>query len=344
MKQFAVIPAYEPDARLIQVVQQAHGAGFQCLIVNDGSDTSYDPIFEAATPWATICGYEHNQGKGHALKYGFAWLQEHYGISGFTVTCIDADCQHSIADAVRITKAAASHPEALCVGSRLNGSKARIEALVGRFVSNTVFAAATGVNLKDTLSGLRAFDASFIPLLLAAEGKRYEYETNVLLTLARQGITILEYPISTTQNVSPRKRHFNNITDVVRIGLELAKFGGSSLICTAIDLALFQLIVGLFPADLAWANIAARIASASLNFSINRRRVFGVGEKMGTSLAKYALLALFILACSTMAITWVTSHWETGPLIAKMIVDGALFFVNWTIQRTFIFKKQPNQN
>ena len=44
-KRIAVIPAYEPDRRMIDLVNEAWENGFQILIVDDGSGPEYSELF-----------------------------------------------------------------------------------------------------------------------------------------------------------------------------------------------------------------------------------------------------------------------------------------------------------
>ena len=49
-----VIPAFRPDEELIRLAEQLHKEGLKLLIINDGSEASFDPIFEAVAPYGQI--------------------------------------------------------------------------------------------------------------------------------------------------------------------------------------------------------------------------------------------------------------------------------------------------
>ena len=51
----ALIPAYNPEECLIQVVQQLSEKGFWILIVDDGSDKEHKPIFQEIDDAGKMC-------------------------------------------------------------------------------------------------------------------------------------------------------------------------------------------------------------------------------------------------------------------------------------------------
>ena len=58
------------------------------LIINDGSNEKYDPIFKAASKYAQLEGYKINRGKGSAMKYGYSIIQEDYPEAKYIITCL----------------------------------------------------------------------------------------------------------------------------------------------------------------------------------------------------------------------------------------------------------------
>ena len=45
-QRIALIPAYEPDGKLLSLLAQAKEAGFSPVVVNDGSGMAYESIFK----------------------------------------------------------------------------------------------------------------------------------------------------------------------------------------------------------------------------------------------------------------------------------------------------------
>jgi len=98
-----VIPAYEPDANLIQLVRELKEKNLDCIVVNDGSGKEYESVFSVVRGFAKVIGYEANKGKGTALKTAFAKIRDEVRPPYLVVTA-DADGQHTPADILRIAK------------------------------------------------------------------------------------------------------------------------------------------------------------------------------------------------------------------------------------------------
>ena len=67
---YALIPAYQPDQRLIKITEQLAANGFQVVVVDDGSGAEYADLFFELLPFADVVTHKGNRGKGAALKTG----------------------------------------------------------------------------------------------------------------------------------------------------------------------------------------------------------------------------------------------------------------------------------
>ena len=88
-------------------------------MVDDGSGPSYSHFFEELKqyPECEVLGYEVNQGKGYALKYGMRHVQAAYPDTPGVVTA-DSDGQHTAPDCIKIAEAMIAQPNKLVLGSR----------------------------------------------------------------------------------------------------------------------------------------------------------------------------------------------------------------------------------
>ena len=69
-----LIPAYNPDEKLLALLPRLRERFRHIVLVNDGSTTGKD-VFERAVPLVdAILVHEKNRGKGAALKTGFAYI------------------------------------------------------------------------------------------------------------------------------------------------------------------------------------------------------------------------------------------------------------------------------
>ena len=91
-----VIPALNPDERLVVLVESLAKYPFAAIVVvNDGSETEYDAVFERLRPLprARLLRHAVNQGPGRAYKTAFQYVLADLPESIGVVTA-DADGQH----------------------------------------------------------------------------------------------------------------------------------------------------------------------------------------------------------------------------------------------------------
>lgn len=260
----ALIPAYEPDRKMLGVIADLGKTGFDVVVVDDGSGPEYAELFEQAAErlpgksgrGVTLLIHDVNRGKGAALKTGLDFINNFMVIRGEetqnVIVAVDADGQHLAIDALRAAHTAQGNPGTLVLGSRILNKKAAsstgaqsadhasggntqtvpLRSRFGNAVTRQVFRLATGVPVYDTQTGLRAFTADLIPSLLAVSGDRYEYELNVLMDFAGRGIPIREIEIETVYLDGNKTSHFDTVRDSYRIYKAIAKYavtGGGSL-------------------------------------------------------------------------------------------------------------------
>lgn len=121
----------------------------------------------------------------------------------------------------------------------------------------------------------------------------------------------------------------------------ILKFTLSSFLSFLLDYLLFFMMVLLFssnPWNLIIANVSARIISASFNYFINCTFVFQ--NKSGiASVARYFLLALFILMVNSILLALFTRVFAISSSNAKLVTEGTLFIISWFIQKLVVFNK-----
>lgn len=337
IKRIALIPAYEPDAAMNEVAKGLKEKGFDVLIVNDGSDGKCSGVFEAAAEYAAVIGHVANLGKGAAVKTGLKYIAEHYA-PPYVVVTVDADGQHKVNDAAAVCGEAAQRPDTLVLGSRKFTGKIPLRSRFGNTVTRFVYSLSSGVRVYDTQTGLRAFSDGCIPALLSVPGERYEYEMNVLMYFARKNIPIKEVWIETVYLNDNSASHFKAFRDSYRIYKEILKFSASSFIGFCIDYALYCLLF-MLTERVVISNAAARIVSASVNYTINRKLVFNSSTGIAKSALQYFVLAAVILVCGTGLLKLLTAQGVNGYL-SKILTEAVMFSASWFIQHKFIFRKQ----
>ncbi len=343
-----IIPAYEPDEKLIKLLDElcAEGVG-PVIVVNDGSDeASYGHLYEAAREkGAIVLDHAVNMGKGRALKTAFNYcLGEYRDLLG--VVTADSDGQHAVSDIKKCMQALLEDPEALVLGVR-DFDQAGIPArsVFGNKLTSKVMRFLVGIGISDTQTGLRGISADFMRFLLTEKGERFEFETNMLLDTKELGIRIKEVPIKTIYLEENRSSHFNPIKDSIRIYSVFLKFLVSSLSSSVVDIVLFSIFCAMFkkvPLAIGYimaSTILARVISAVYNFLINYRVVFhGKGNRMKAAV-RYFLLAVCIMLLSGALVSFFHGSIPGTPeALVKIPVDCLLFLLSFFIQREVVYK------
>ena len=355
----ALIPAYEPDEKMLGLIDELSERGFDIVVVDDGSGKEYEDIFAKAEEKAIVLTHAANRGKGAALKTGMRYIEKYLAYCKTTVmpggavsvtgkdaviVTVDADGQHKPDDVERVARISDQNKNALILGSRALAAGTPIRSRMGNSVTRYVYRLATGVPVHDTQTGLRAFRLSMIPLLAEIEGERYEYEMNVLLRLASGGVAIIEEQIDTIYEDNNKGSHFRTVRDAGRVYKEILRFSASSIASFVIDYIMFALMLALTGAaglanGLIISNIAARIVSGTANYTMNKKLVFKSRAGVAKSALQYAVLAGFILAGNTIVLSVLTGTFGLNSYAAKIVTELIFFTISWTVQRYVIFFK-----
>lgn len=344
--EIALIPVYQPTGQLLSLLQEAKNKGFQIVVIDDGSDKALNGIFTSAACFGTVLHHVQNMGKGQAIKTGLSFIQNQYPEDCIIVT-LDADGQHRVADAKKICQTAQDHPDALVLGSRKLRDHVPVRSRFGNTVTRFVYHVSTGQRVWDTQTGLRAFSARLIPQLLSIPGERYEYEMNVLLICSRIGIPILEEEIETIYIDGNAPSHFDTVKDSWRVYKEILKFSAASLSSFFVDYGLYSVLtlwtsgMGNIPGILV-SNIGARIVSASVNYTINRKLVFQSKAHVVLSAVQYTVLAFGILIGNTVVLSVLADYLGVNRYAAKLITELLFFLISWLVQRKVIFQEGTN--
>ncbi len=312
---YIIIPAYEPDKRLIQVVQDItiKLPKARIIVVNDGSGPGYNDYYdETAFIGATVLTHPVNKGKGAALKTAFAHIQEEVvsqHLSAQPIVTVDSDGQHLIKDIVRVAKATEENPSHLVLGARA-------------FVT-------------DTQTGLRGMSTDLIPWLLNLDGNRFEYEFNMLLEAKKSGHQISEVPIETVYLEENKSSHFRPIRDSIRIYSPFLKFSGTAVLASVIDAtALFVLFA--LTKNLLLSVVLARVISASSQCLLNANVVFNPTSSLFRSSVRYFMLVLVLLACNYFLLSSLVAI-GLGLVLAKLVTETLLFLVSYRVQHNVVF-------
>lgn len=346
-----IIPSYEPDDKLITLLEALKQTGIShVVVVDDGSGAQYETFFELAEEMdnCTVLHHAVNLGKGRALKTAFNHCLRVYGESPGCVSA-DSDGQHTPADILACMRKLWENPQALILGCRdFDAPSVPARSSFGNKCTRKVFRYLLGLSVSDTQTGLRAIPTLFMKELMQVKGERFEYETNMLIETKNLNIPILEVPVETVYIEENKTSHFNPIKDSVRIYLVFGKFLFSSLSSSVLDLLLFHILCMAFlplgeeirgiPYIVA-ATVGARVISAVYNFLINYRVVFKSKGNLAVTAGKYGLLAVCQMMCSAFLVNGLYGLVGGAEVLIKMPVDVFLFFASFVIQREFVYRR-----
>ncbi len=210
-----LIPALDPDEKLVAFVREIRALFGHVVVVDDGS-TSGAEAFAAVRPLADIVlVHEENRGKGAALRTGFAWILENLPCVAGVVTA-DADGQHLPRDVARVADALRSHPGGLVLGARSFSGKVPFRSRFGNWWARMFFRMLTGLSILDTQTGLRGVPRGLLPRMLAIRGDRYEFEMEMLVQSRDFPSPPLQIPIETVYIDENRSSHFHPLRDTFR--------------------------------------------------------------------------------------------------------------------------------
>lgn len=337
-----IIPAYEPDEALIEITDKLWEYGCRIMVIDDGSKEAYSHIFEKIKDICILLHHPENRGKGAAIKTALSYIRQEEW-DGEVIGIMDADGQHRPEDMIRLLEAAGRGGRLLVLGVRRIGGEMPLRSRLGNTVTREVFHLISGIRVSDTQTGLRAFGPELIETMCSVRGERYEYEMNVLLELAKEGIPVKEVMIKTIyRDRENSTSHFRVLRDSVRIYKDLLIFTLSSLSSFFLDYLLFSCMLFFLPQGggrVILANVAARLISAYYNYSMNCRFVFHTRRRAGTA-ADYFLLAGGILLLNNLILECLARFLPVSVYIAKLMTEGILFAVSWLFQNKVIFRKE----
>lgn len=226
IKPIVIMPALDPDEKLITLVADLKKMDLQIVIINDGSGQEYVNIFKTLKSQyqCEVFVNAKNMGKGAALKNGIQYAALNYPEACGYVTA-DADGQHTAEDILKVADSLEKNPDKFILGVRdFNEKNIPFKSKWGNRITSFIFLLSTGKRCTDTQTGLRGIPVKFTEISLAVPGNRYEYEMNLLLEMERQGIPFVYEPIATIYLKDNKSSHFNPLKDSIIIYLNILKY------------------------------------------------------------------------------------------------------------------------
>lgn len=340
MKIALIVPAYHPTQDMIPMLERfLEDPEFVPVVVNDGSGSEYDPIFAQVPKGCILLNHEVNRGKGAALKTAMTYVMEKLPECDMAVTA-DADGQHRYEDIRRVVESARQRPGTLVLGSRAFDGNVPLRSRFGNGITRQVFAIASGVKVRDTQTGLRAFDRACMEKFREIPGDRYEYEINMLLYAAREGIEIHEETIETIYIDDNSASSFHPFRDSFKIYACILKFAASSMLAFVVDAVMVLIMMAVTGGKVRLSQTVARVVSSTVNFIVNKKVVYESKQDWLPELIKYALLALANLAVNLLVVKPLSDLMAGRFFLAYLIVQVIMYALNFVLQGRFVYNRK----
>ena len=215
LKACVIIPTFNNCKTLQRVIDGVLKYTLHIIVVNDGSTDTTDSILQSYSQIIQIV-IPSNKGKGNAIRMGFAKaIQMGYE---YAIT-IDSDGQHYSDDIlVFLNELEIEEKPSLLIGNRNMGQDGiPKKSSFGNSFSNFWFWFETGISLKDTQSGYRAYPLKAIPKKFFT--RKFEFEIEIIVRTAWKGVTVKNVPIKILYDPNERVSHFRPFKDFTRISI-----------------------------------------------------------------------------------------------------------------------------
>ena len=187
----AIIPAYNEEKALADVIDRTLEHVDEVIVVDDGSSDKTSEV--AIGAGARVIKHSVNLGKGEALKSGFKAI----GNDSIIIT-IDGDGQHNPSEIPDLVRPIIEDGADLVNGSRyMNGPEENTPAYrrVGQKVLDIATNISAGTKVTDSQSGFRAFSPKS-KNVFRFKDTGFGIESEMLVDAAEAGLKIVEVPIT----------------------------------------------------------------------------------------------------------------------------------------------------
>lgn len=183
----ALIPAYNEEKTIKEVVKRCYKYADVVIVVDDGSK---DKTFELAKKaGAIVIRHKKNQGKGEALKTGFKFILNNFE-SFEKVVVIDADLQYYPEEIPKFLEKNAN----MIMGYR-NWREVPFRHKLANFLWRKVFNFLFKTNLKDVACGFQAYDRKAIKTIINDIKGGYLVETSILISAIKNKLKLKQVPV-----------------------------------------------------------------------------------------------------------------------------------------------------
>jgi glycosyltransferase involved in cell wall biosynthesis len=216
LKCCVIIPTYNNEKTLGQVIRDVLQYNADVIIVNDGATDQTPEILKNFT-FLPVIKIPKNKGKGYALRLGF-----HYAFKQgyrYAIT-IDSDGQHYAEDLLKFIDKIEQEPDSVIIGARhMKQESVPGTSNFGNKFSVFWFRIETGLKVPDIQSGYRLYPLEKMEGMRFF-GRKFEFEVEVLAKLAWKDVKIISVPVRVYYAPKgERVSHFRKVHDFTRVSI-----------------------------------------------------------------------------------------------------------------------------
>lgn len=222
MKIIVIIPAYNEEKTIRDVLQKAKKYVTKVVVIDDASSDSTHQI--AIKEDAIVYRHSINRGLGGALGTGIkVALKENADIA----VTLDADGQHDPSEISRLIQPIIDNKADVVIGSRfLRNQKVPIRRKIYNKIGNIITYLLFSVKTSDSQSGFRALNHKALELLKIKTNKM-EVSSEIMKEIGKNNLRFMEVPIKaiyTEYSLSKGQSFFTGLRTLFKlIILKLSK-------------------------------------------------------------------------------------------------------------------------
>ena len=186
MKTCILIPSYNEESTIGEVVKKLKDNNLEVVVIDDGSTDETEKV--ASEAGAIVMRHVKNLGKGASLREGFDFILR---MTNFDcVVIMDGDGQHSPDDVPALIKHAEEKGGDVIVGNRMTYVKNMppIRIVTNRFMS-FLLSLMCKQHIPDTQCGFRLIKRKVLEQL-DLKTKKYDLDSEILIKASRKNFKI----------------------------------------------------------------------------------------------------------------------------------------------------------
>lgn len=192
MKIFIVVPFYNEQKHIVDVVKGVSKYKFPIVLVDDGStDSSNRKLQESKKPGIQILTHKINLGKGAAMKTGADYA---FDQGADAVIFMDGDNQHHPDDLSKFIKKLDEGKHDVVLGTRSFTYGVPLIRFLGNKLASFILVLFFGIYVSDVLCGFKALTKKAYKII-RWESTGYGVETEIIARIGKNKIKTCEVPV-----------------------------------------------------------------------------------------------------------------------------------------------------